>query len=240
MPVEPNNPKRKYLALICVSAAVVVGTILLLSKEAVPDEVADSYCDRSQPHALIDLRLPEMKEYESDVQLTITLPCRYIRDQYRYSRSFRAVNYKTGKVSDALLSEGDRDFVWFTVRDWAYPEEQILFQHWQAYEPNGEERHGLLYAPQIVPSRPENRWRIGFFKPDVSGREFHIWCPPEADGFAILPQEWCTMRIMLNPTEVRGRRRAVRVNATFRIERLDDWKEIEGLALEIFANTSLN
>lgn len=230
--------KHRLLIASAFTGLLIVALVSLYNSIETPKQ--QPICDRNHPNAEVDLVLPKVEQHDDDVQLTITLPCRYLRDEYDYAWSLRSVNYKTDDVSDGAPPTVGPDFIRFNVREKPYPTAESLFRPWQAYELNGEERYGLSYAPQVVPSRPETHWKVGYFKPGVSGDDFHIRCSPEAEGFEIKPQKWCAMVMMLNPTEVHGRPWAASVLVTFNVERLEDWQEIEAKTRDIFSQVVLN
>lgn len=235
---EDQSGSNRLPLLIGGGLVVLILAVTITARATLPSAKPQSFCDRAAPKAQITLAVPQRKTRSEDVQLVVTLPCEYWRDRYEGPFSFRQVNYRTGNPVEGVDTE-DPDVISLSVRASPYDPTGENYQQWEAYPPGDEERFGLEYRPQIVPSRPEDHWKVGYFKQGVSGAVFHIWCWPESVGFSLAPQKWCVMEMNLNPTPIRDRVWSAEVFVRFKVERIKDWPSIESRVRRVLSNVAL-
>lgn len=198
------------------------------------DAFGDSRCGTGPDDVAVQFGELERSIGAERPQLILRIPCQYVEQEFE-PHTFRRVDYLTGEPSSDRSSESP-NLVTFRISVRPYDPSSPLYRVWQRFPDIGQMRYGLSYQPLVVQSRPETHWDAGYFKPDVSGDDFHIRCRPETPGFSTAPQKWCMMALSVNPTEFDGRMWAVRVETTFRVERLTDWQAIERRTLELYGS----
>ena len=219
-------------SLIAASAfAATTALVASLGKNASEDN--RPLCAGKDSREKVVLLLPEKKKYDDSIQLAVPIECRFISNGALPS-GLHWLNYRTGLPAPDGSGD-DADLIRLDLRAGPYMKDPEVFRQWQAFDEIGRTRFGLSYRPQIVPTRPEDHWRVGYFKPGVSGEDFHIRCSPETPGFSVAPQKWCRMEISLNSTEIGDRMWSAQVGALFRVERMDDWPEIEKRLRNLFS-----
>ena len=185
------------------------------------------------------LTIPVAFGAPGEVAVSVKIPGKFLcQSEGEKRESLRPLNYLTGQPVDKAGND-DRDVISIRMRPWpsGRGEDMDGFRFWSRFEEIGERRFGLSYRPMKVASRPPELWKRAYFKPDVSGRYFHITCiPPIAPGSIGAPK-YCKMTLLLGAEKVARREWGGQVDVAFAEDRLSDWPEIEERVKNLFEPT---